>query len=212
MTSQILIEELTPSESNLIQESTQDGKTLWLTGIYMMAASPNRNGRIYPITEIQQAVNVANQKIQESRGIMGELDHPPSLTINLDRVSHVITEMKMVGTNAIGKSKILNTPTGNIAKALIESGVAIGVSSRGAGQVNEATGEVSGFAYITNDLVATPSAQSAIPNPVYESLEMASNGKQIMNLSEAVIHDEAAQEYFKREIQKWINTNVFKRK
>lgn len=208
---QLLIEELNPAECNIITESSTDGKDLWLNGIMMQSSIKNKNGRVYPITEINAAVENAKQRIRETKGILGELDHPASLNINLDRVSHVIIEMSMSGTNAVGKAKILNTPMGIIGKELVKSGVAIGMSSRGAGSVNE-SGSVEGFQFVTVDIVATPSAPNAYPNPVYESLEMAKNGKQILSLAESVQHDQAAQKFFKKEFQKWLNQGLFAKK
>ena len=204
MSMQLLCEALQPSEANIITESSNDGKTLWLQGVFMQGVDKNRNGRIYPQSEILNAVNIGKQKIAECNGIFGELDHPQSLQINLDRISHAITELWMSGNNAYGKAKIIEkAPMGQIAKALIESGVRIGVSTRGAGNVNE-SGEVSGFNFITADLVCTPSAQLAMPASVYESLEIAKNGKQVLSLAESVCQDEAAQKYFKTEIMKFI--------
>ena len=208
MKTQLLIEELTPVEAKVVTEASQDGKNAWLSGIFMQADLQNRNGRNYPIAEISQAVEGAQKVIHERNGIMGELDHPQTLTINLDRVSHVITDLKMEGNNAMGKAKMLNTPMGNIAKELINSGVALGVSSRGAGQVNE-SGGVSGFQFVTVDVVAQPSAPDAYPAAVYESLEMARNGKHIMDLAEATRQDPQAQEFLKREILKWLSEGLF---
>ena len=198
MKSEILIEQLMPSESNLIVESNKDtDKSLWLSGVFMQGDLKNRNGRTYPMSEITKAVTEANDRIQESNGIFGELDHPQSLTINLDRISHVITEMKMVGANAVGKAKIIaDTPMGGIAKALIESGAKVGVSSRGAGQVNESI--VTDFAFVTVDLVAQPSAPGAVPNSIYESLELSHNGNEIVSLSEQIQHDSKAQTFMKK--------------
>lgn len=204
----LLVEELMPTECNIIEESTGDGKDTWLSGIFMQSEIRNRNNRVYPLTEIKAAVDLAAQRIKETNGIFGELDHPQSLTINLDRISHVITELRMEHNNAYGKAKLLNTPMGLIAKELVKSGVRLGVSSRGAGAVNEGGG-VTGFNFITVDIVAQPSAPSAYPSTVYESLEMAKNGHHIMNLAEAVRHDQSAQKYFKEEITKWIK--MFKR-
>lgn len=205
MKTELLIEQLNPSESNLIVESSQDGnKNLWLSGTFMQADLQNRNGRMYPLSEISKAVEEANARITESNGIFGELDHPQSLTINLDRISHVITEMKMVGANAVGKAKIIaDTPMGGIAKALIESGAKVGVSSRGAGQVNESI--VTDFAFVTVDLVAQPSAPGAVPNSIYESLESSKHGTEVLSLSEQIQHDARAQEYMKREILKFLS-------
>lgn len=208
MSQQILIEELSPSQCGIIRESSADGKNTWLNGIFMQSSIKNRNGRLYPINEIANAVKTAQSRIKETNGIFGELDHPQTLSIGLDRISHVITEIQMSGNNATGKAKLLPTPMGNIAKTLAESGVALGVSSRGAGEVNE-DGGVSGFNFITIDIVATPSAQNAYPTTVIESLEQAVNGHNILDLAEAVKYDEAAQKFFKKEIEKWLNTGLF---
>jgi hypothetical protein len=139
------------------------------------------------------------------------LDHPQTLTINLDRISHVITEIKLEGSNAIGKLKILDTPMGKIAKELVNSGVALGVSSRGAGNVNEGGG-VSGFQFVTVDLVAQPSAPNAYPRAVYESLDQYKYGKNIISVAEAVKDDPIAQKYLKEEIMKWLKEGLFSRK
>lgn len=212
MEQQLLIEELTHTQANLITESSQDGKDCWLNGIFMMGGIGNRNGRNYPVNEISLAVEGATQRIAETGGIFGELDHPQSLTINLDRISHVITNLRMEGDNAIGKAKILpKTPMGQIAQALVESKVALGVSSRGAGAVNE-SGGVTGFQFVTVDIVAQPSAPSAYPSAVYESLQRAQNGGEILHLAEQVRLDPSAQKYFKKEIMKWLNEGVFAKK
>lgn len=201
-----LIEELRPSEAKIVVESDATvGKELWLSGIFMQSSARNRNGRIYPMTEMQREIDAANAIINETNGIFGELDHPTTLTINLDRVSHVITELKMVGTDVYGRAKIVqDTPVGQIAKALINTGVRIGVSSRAAGSVNESTGEVSNFAFVTVDIVAQPSAHKALPVGVYESIQRTSNGKVITSLAEAVVHDDSAQKYFQKEILKFV--------
>lgn len=201
---ELLIEYLNPGESNMIVETTQDSsKNLWLSGIFMQADLQNRNGRTYPIAQITKAVNEASERIKECNGIFGELDHPQTLTINMDRISHVITELKMVGSNAIGKAKIISeTPMGAIAKALLESGTKVGVSSRGAGQVNESI--VTDFAFVTVDLVAQPSAPGAMPNSIYESLDLSRHGREVISLSEQMQHDARAQDFMKREILKFL--------
>lgn len=203
-----LFEELRPTECNLIQESSQDGKSLWLSGIFMQADLKNRNGRNYPLSEIAAAINGSKTRLTEQNGILGELDHPSSLQINLDRVSHIITEMWMQGNNAFGKAKLLNTPMGCIAQEIIKGGAKVGVSSRGAGNVNE-SGAVSGFQFITVDIVAQPSAPEAYPGSIYESLQQAKNGSQIITLAEQVRNDDAAQKYLKKEITKWLETGLF---
>lgn len=208
MKQEILIEEYTPEEARIITESSHDGKDLWLSGVYMQADIQNRNGRKYPLAEITKAVESAQKTISTHNGIFGELDHPQSLTINLDRISHVITEMRMVGANAVGKAKLLDTPKGDIAKVLINSGVKIGVSSRGAGQVNEGGG-VSDYNFVTVDLVATPSAPGAMPEAVYEGLMRSQHGREVLSLAEQMRHDPKAQEYFKKEIIRFLNENLF---
>lgn len=207
---ELLREELSPAECRVITESSGDGKNMWLNGICMQSSIKNRNGRNYPLSEITSAVQNAIHRIKESNGIFGELDHPQTLTINSDRISHVITEMWMSGNDAYGKAKLLNTPMGLIAQELLKSGVKIGVSSRGAGNVTE-SGDVSGFQFITYDIVITPSAPSAYPGLVYESVEQAKNGNRILSLAESVRHDAAAQKYFKKEIMKFIENELFKK-
>jgi hypothetical protein len=205
-----LFEELSPTEAHIITETSKDGsKTPWLSGIFMQAGIKNRNGRQYPLSEISAAVSGAHQRIKESNGIFGELDHPQSLSINLDRISHVITELRLEGNNVYGKAKMLNTPMGNIAKELINSGVKVGVSSRGAGAVNE-SGDVSGYQFVTVDIVAQPSAPDAYPSTMYESLQTKMGGK-IMTLAESAQHDPAAQKYLKAEIFNWIKQLNLKR-
>lgn len=201
----LLLEELRPSEANIIVENNTNSKDLWLNGIFMQSAARNRNGRIYPLHEMQREVDNAMKVISETNGIFGELDHPTTLTINLDRVSHVITELKLVNTDVYGRAKIVQeTPVGQIAKALINTGVRIGVSSRATGSVNESTGEVSNFGFVTVDIVAQPSAHKALPEGVYEGLEHYQRGKVVTSLAEAVLHDNNAQKFFQTEILKFI--------
>lgn len=207
----LLCEDLSPSEARIISESTTDGKSMWLNGVCMQSSIKNRNGRNYPLSEISEAVRNAAQRIKENNGIFGELDHPQSLQINSDRISHVITEMWMNGNDAYGKAKLLNTPMGLIAQELLKSGVKIGVSSRGAGNVTE-SGDVTGFQFITYDIVITPSAPGAMPGLMYESFERARNGKQVLSLAEAAQQDPKAQEYLKKEILKFLSTGLFAKK
>lgn len=190
---QLLQETLSPTAAAICE--MRKGTDLYLKGIMMQAELKNGNGRIYPLDEISRAVEEAQKRIKEGFTIMGELNHPDTLSINLDRVSHIITEVSMDGNNAVGKMKLLNTPCGNIAKALIEGGARIGVSSRGTGNVNE-SGAVSDFVFTTVDIVSTPSAPNAYPSAVMEAL----GSKKVMTLAEAVVHDKKAQQYFKKEI------------
>lgn len=205
MKQQLLIESIGADEGNIITEAAITSKDVWLHGIFMQAEQRNRNGRIYPLSEMVAAVNAMNEHIKQYGGLVGELDHPSDrLTVAMDRVSHVITEIYMDGNNAIGKAKLLDTPMGLIAKEIAKSGVRYGVSSRGTGAVNE-SGYVSGFKIVTIDIVSTPSAHGAMPNTIYESVMDYKNGK-IMSLAEAVKNDENAQKYFKDEMKKFIET------
>lgn len=191
---QLLNEYLAPNVANLT-ENKRVGGDLYLSGIMMQAALRNGNGRVYPVNEISRAVEECQAKIKAGNYIMGELNHPDSLSINLANVSHAITEIFMDGNNAVGKMKLLNTPAGNIAKGIIEGGVRLGVSSRGTGNVTE-SGDVSDFSFVTMDIVSTPSAPDAFPNVVAEAM----GSKKIMTLAEAVVHDPKAQAFFKKEI------------
>jgi len=211
MKMELLTEDLNSTESGLITESIQNGANVFLSGIFMQAGIKNRNGRVYSLSEMSSEMANANKKIQETNGIMGELDHPNNLSINLANVSHVITELGMNGNNVMGKAKLLETPMGKIAKELINSGVALGVSSRGAGNVTE-SGDVNGFNFLTVDIVATPSCASAVPQSVFEALDMSRNGKAVLTLSEQVKDDLAAQKYFKDAIMKFLNEGMLAKK
>lgn len=207
---QTLIESISPSTANIICESAT-GQTMWLSGVFMQADVKNRNQRVYPVSEMSTAVQKATSMIKENGGIFGELDHPQTLTINMDRISHAITELYMNGTDVYGKAKLLRTPMGLIAEELGKSGVRYGISSRGAGQVNEGDGTVSGFVFVTADLVATPSAPGAFPKPVYESLQNSKEGNRVLSLAESVREDVSAQKYLKKEVLRFLD-NVFNRK
>ena len=191
---QLLKEYLAPNIANLTEVKRQGGD-MYLSGIMMQAAIKNGNGRTYGVPEITRAVQESQEKIKAGMYIMGELNHPDTLSINLANVSHAITEIRMDGENALGKMKLLNTPAGQIAKAIIEGGVRLGVSSRGTGNVNEG-GDVSDFSFVTMDIVSTPSAPGAYPNVVAEAM----GDKKVLTLAEAVVHDVKAQAYFKKEI------------
>lgn len=194
----VLVEQVLPSEGNIITESVNNGKDVYLKGVYMQAEVFNRNKRKYRLSELTEAVASANELIQAHGGIFGELDHPQGITINMDRISHVITELHMNGNDAIGTAKLLNTPMGLIAKELANSGCRYGVSSRGMGRVDESTGVVEGFSLVTVDLVATPSAHGAMPLPVYESLQDTMKGRKVLTIAEAIREDAEAQKHLRK--------------
>ena len=196
----LLQEYLDPTIANLT-EAKRVGGDLYLNGIMMQAALRNGNGRVYPVNEITRAVEECQEKIKRGQFIMGELNHPDTLSINLANVSHAITDIRMEGNNAVGKMKLLNTPAGQIAKAIIEGGVRLGVSSRGTGNVTE-SGDVSDFSFVTMDIVSTPSAPDAFPSVVAEAM----GSKKVLTLAEAVVHDKKAQAYLKAEMAKLIES------
>lgn len=206
----ILNEWLSPSQSNMevITEDSNDGKkkNLFMKGIFLQGGIRNQNERIYPVEEISKAVQGLMEKVQAGTPILGEVDHPDELTINLDRVSHKITEMWMDGDNGHGKLKIIPTPKGQIIRTLLEDGVRLGVSSRGSGNVDH-QGHVSDFEIVTIDIVAQPSAPEAYPKSIYENLfRNERKGNLIMGLAEAIQHDPIAQKYLRIELRDFIQS------
>lgn len=179
-------------------------RDLYMRGIFVQGGVKNHNQRVYPVVEIRNAVDQVNECLRRGESVLGEADHPEELNINLDRVSHMITEMYMDGPNGMGKLKILPTPMGNIVRTLLENGVKLGVSSRGSGNVTE-SGEVSDFEIVTVDVVARPSAPEAYPRAVYEALNMRRRGPVIEDLATAVKHDPKAQSHLAKELLNWIN-------
>ena len=182
-----------------------------MKGIFIQGDVKNHNQRIYPASEIRSAVENLNEDIKNGITVLGEADHPENLGINISRVSHMITEMRMEGNNGIGKLKIIDTPLGNICKTIIESGGTLGVSSRGSGDVDN-NGYVSNFEIVTVDIVVKPSAPQAYPKAVYEKrLYNLLDNKNIRDLAESYSYDRKAQLYLAREISGWMkNTLTFK--
>jgi len=151
------------------------GKEQYIKGIFMQSDIKNQNGRVYPHAVLQKEVKNFNTKYVNEGRALGELGHPMGPVINLDRVSHVIKELKEDGTNFIGKAKVMDTPNGKIVKNFISEGVKLGVSSRGMGSlkankkgVNEVQGD---FVLSTVDIVADPSAPDAFVNGIMEGKE-----------------------------------------
>jgi hypothetical protein len=196
-----LREHLSFDQSGIVMESDdKDGKSLYLKGIAIQGGIRNANQRVYPVDEIEHAVKTLNDQIQSGYSVLGEVDHPDDLKVNLDRVSHMITQMWMEGPNGYGKMKILPTPMGNLIRTMLESGVKLGVSSRGSGNVDDSSGKVSDFEIITVDVVAQPSAPGAYPTPVYEHLMNARGGNRAFRVAQEVKEDPKAQKYLKESL------------
>jgi hypothetical protein len=202
-----LREQLTFTQANIqvLEESDMSGgKNLYLKGICIEGDRRNANDRIYPLHEIAKAVNTINQQIKEGNSVLGEVDHPDDLKINLDRVCHSVEGMWMDGDAGCGKLKILPTPMGELIKTLLQSGVRLGVSSRGSGNVDDRTGHVSDFEIVTIDVVAQPSAPNAYPKAIYEGLMNMKYGHRLLEVARESGHNNKVQRYLKDEVKKLI--------
>jgi len=159
----------------ILEEESNGKKILHIEGVFLQGDIKNRNGRVYPFGVLEREVGRYNEQYVNVGRALGELGHPDGPTVNLDRVSHKIVSLKAEGSNFIGKAQILNTPMGNIAKSLLESGVKLGVSSRGMGSIEEKNGANyvrDDFMLATAaDIVADPSAPDAFVNGIMEGKE-----------------------------------------
>jgi hypothetical protein len=201
-----LREHLSFDQARVVLESDgNEGKNLYLKGIAIQGGIRNANQRVYPVSEITNAVKTLNDQIQNGYSVLGEVDHPDDLKVNLDRVSHMIVDMWMDGPNGYSKMKILPTPMGNLIRTMLESGVKLGVSSRGSGNVNDGTGEVADFEIITVDIVAQPSAPGAYPTPIYEHLMNSRGGNKAFRVAQEVKEDPKAQKYLREAMLNIIN-------
>lgn len=167
----LLIEQY--NDYTTLYEADGDKKSLFIEGIFMMADIKNRNGRVYPKHVLAREVNRYMKESVERKNAFGELNHPATPQINLDRVSHMIVDLKESGSNFIGKAKILDTPMGLIVKNIIEGGGQLAVSSRGTGSLRNVSGTMTvqeDFRLATAaDIVSTPSAPSAYVDAIMES-------------------------------------------
>ena len=174
-----LISEYHDSNLQVITEKKKDGGNSYvIEGVFMQADKKNRNGRIYDKTILEGAVNkYVTEQVKTGRAV-GELNHPEGPTINLDKVSHKITELRFEGSDVIGKASILNTPMGKIVEGLLEGGVKLGVSSRGMGTLVNKQGVShvgKDFMLSTVDIVQDPSAPEAFVNGIMEGVEWVWN-------------------------------------
>jgi hypothetical protein len=196
----------TQARAEILSEEAADGsgKNLYLKGICIEGGVRNANERVYPVTEIAKAVDTVNEQIKTGHSVLGEVDHPEDLKINLDRVSHMIMNMWMDGAAGYGKLKILPTPMGELVKTMLTSGVKLGVSSRGSGNVNDANGHVSDFEIVTVDVVAQPSAPNAYPTAIYEGLLNHAGGARLLEMFRDPAQSNKAQRYVKGEVMRLI--------
>jgi hypothetical protein len=185
-------------------DKSGQGKSLYMKGIFIEGGVKNANQRVYPVNEISRAVEAINSQIKGGYSVLCEVDHTDDLKINLDRVSHMIEQMWMDGPAGHGKLKILPTPMGQLVRTMLESGVKLGVSSRGSGNVNEATGHVSDFEIVTVDIVAQPSAPHAYPHAIYEGLMNMRHGHRVLDIAGEVKDDAKVQKYLKETVTRLI--------
>jgi hypothetical protein len=159
----------------VITEGKGDSKKMYIEGVFLQSELRNRNGRVYPFNVLEREVGRYNEEYVKTKRALGELGHPDGPTVNLDRVSHRITELRAEGTNFYGKAQILDTPMGKIAKSLLDEGVQLGVSSRGMGSIDkreDANYVMDDFMLATAaDIVADPSAPDAFVNGIMEGKE-----------------------------------------
>jgi len=202
-----LKEHLTFDRASMVVESVSEGdkKNLYMKGIFIQGGVKNANERIYPVSEIESAVQTLNEQITDGHSVLGEVDHPDDLKINLDRVSHMITGMWMDGANGFGKLKILPTPMGQLVATMLESGVKLGVSSRGSGNVDDMSGKVSDFEIVTVDIVAQPSAPNAYPKAIYEGMMNLRHGHRMLDIAKDAQGNKKVEKYLKEEVMRLIN-------
>lgn len=177
-----------------LNEATSE-KNYYIEGIFMQAEQKNRNGRVYPKETLMKEVNRYNEEYVQKNRALGELNHPQGPTVNLDRVSHMIKELREQGNDVYGKAKIMDTPMGDIAKNLIKEGAKLGVSSRGMGSLKQNRSGVNevqkDFMLAAVDIVADPSAPNAFVNGIMEGAEWVWDGdvlreKQISEYAQAI--------------------------
>ncbi len=198
----MLRESLSFDQAGMTLNEDKDGKgeNLYMEGICLQGGVKNGNGRVYSVREISRAVDSIAKQIRDGHSILGELDHPEDLKVNLDRVSHMITNMWMDGPNGYGKLKILPTPMGNLVGTMLKSGVKLGVSSRGSGNVDDSTGNVSDFGIVTIDVFAQQSAPYAYPRAVYEGLMNMRHGHRVLDIARDAASNQAIQQHLKKAV------------
>lgn len=217
-----LITEYTEQDLEFFTESVNGKKQYSIEGIFAQSEIQNRNGRIYPKSVMEAAVNKYFEEQVKQKRAVGELNHPDGPTINLDKVSHLITDLKFENNDVVGKASILNTPNGQIVKGLLDGGVRLGVSTRGMGSlVREGNRTLVKDDFILNtvDIVQDPSAHGAFVNGIMEGVEWIwDNGilekrelKSIKSKLEYAKKNMNSDNYVSHQIREWKNyLNAFK--
>jgi hypothetical protein len=184
----------TVEEVKVLTEEKNGVKSLYITGPFLVGETKNRNGRVYPMQTLVREMNRYNEEYITKNRAFGELGHPDTPSINLDRVSHMITSLKQEGKMIVGKAKILETPMGKIAKSLMEGGATLGVSSRGMGSLKEVNGVnvVQDDYYLATaaDIVADPSAPGAFVQGIMEGKEWVWDNGLIKEVNIVEMYDE----------------------
>jgi len=211
-----LICELNESDIQIVTEATENGeKNFFIEGIFMQGGIQNKNGRIYPVDVISREVDRYRSTFIDNNRAYGELGHPAGPNINLERVSHMIKDLRMEGSNAIGKAKIMDTPYGKIVKDLMKEGANLGVSSRGMGTLTKKNGimEVGNDFYLATaaDIVADPSAPQAFVRGIMEGKEWVWENGVLQERDVAEIHDQIEEAYSTKQNREEIMIEAFKK-
>ena len=184
----------TLEDVKFLKEEDEKGKTYKIKGIFMQGDIKNRNGRVYPVEVLKDEIDRYNQKFVSKKRAYGELGHPEGPTVNLDRVSHMVTSLKQDGSNFIGEAKVMDTPMGKIVKNIMDEGGTLGVSSRGMGSLEQKNGanyvKKDFMLAAAADIVADPSAPNAFVQGIMEGKEWVWNNGMILEQDVAEIKDE----------------------
>ena len=196
----------------LTEATTNGGKSYKIKGVFMQADIKNRNGRVYPVETLAKEVRRYTNEFINKKRAFGELGHPDGPTVNLERVSHMITSLKPEGKNFIGEAKVMDTPYGKIVKNLIDEGAQLGVSSRGMGSIQQSQGRnvVGKDFYLATaaDIVADPSAPDAFVEGIMENKEWVwDNG--ILKSIEVEQYKEEIERTRRKELAE-VKANIFK--
>ena len=211
-----LICELNESDIQIVTEATESGeKNFYIEGIFMQGGIQNKNGRVYPVDVISREVDRYRNTFIESNRAYGELGHPAGPNINLERVSHMIKDLRMEGSNAIGRAKIMDTPYGKIVKDLMKEGANLGVSSRGMGTLTKRNGimEVGNDFYLATaaDIVADPSAPQEFVRGIMEGKEWVWENGVLHEREVAEIHHDIEEAYGTKQNREEIMIEAFRK-